>query len=178
MIAAFGVAELNVYDKVGKIKSGTAHRYGPENAKSRAANSSAVEDLPMENAPGAGLPNGEALSARMNTFGALLDITHPHVFEIPIVLFILAHFLMRTRAGEWFKLATYAAAFGGMASFIAAPWLVRYWSVSWTPSLYIGAGLMGVTVIIMVVVPLWEMWWPSSNGAALTQNGAVSAAGG
>lgn len=93
-------------------------------------------------------------------------------------LFVLAHFLMRTRASEWFKLATYAAAFGGMASFIAAPWLVRYWSVSWTPALYIGAGLMGVTVIIMVVVPLWEMWRPSTNGngAAFTQNGAASAA--
>src|SRR5262249_833688 len=50
MIAAFGVAGLNVYDKVGRMKEGVVGRYGPENAGSNPQPSSTDEELPMEDA--------------------------------------------------------------------------------------------------------------------------------
>src|SRR5262249_20853778 len=153
MIAAFGVAGLNIYDKVGRMKEGIGARYGPETADAKP--SSSDDELPMEDATGA-IPT--QLSARMNTFGSLVDITHPHLFQIPMMLFVLAHFLMRTRTRGWFKLGNYITAFGGMIAFVVTPWLVRYSSLRWTPLLYIGACAMGLTVVVMVVVPIWDMW--------------------
>ena len=83
MIAAFAVAGLNIYDKVGRMKAGAAHRYGPERIEEpQPASASAEAELPPENA--AGGPSAEPLTARMNTFGSLVDITHPHIFQIPI----------------------------------------------------------------------------------------------
>src|SRR5437868_11534957 len=95
MLVAIGIAELNVYDKVGRMRNGIAQRYGPDPSANRASNSPVdVSALPGENDP---------LFARMNTFSQLLDVTHAHVFELPLVLFVLAHFLMRCRVAEWFK---------------------------------------------------------------------------
>jgi|GEM_PF-1860048 len=171
MIAAFGVAGLNIYDKVGRLKSGVAHRYGPEPKPA----ATVPQELPPENSPEAVPP--DALAARLNTFGSLVDITHPHLFQIPIMLFVLAHFLMRTRVSEWFKLMNYVAAFGGMIAFISSPWLVRYSSVAWAPLLYVGASAMGVTVLVMVTVPIWDMWRPPKSGEPVLRREAVTASG-
>src|SRR5690349_6883277 len=85
MVIAFGVAELNIYDKVGQIKNGVVLRYGPDKIESTPPTNldapPPTEQPSMEN---------EVLVARMNTFSALLDITHPHIFEIPLMVFVLA----------------------------------------------------------------------------------------
>lgn len=151
MIAAFVVAELNVYDKVGRIKDGVALRYGPE----------APPPNPDQPIDPANLPSENDISiARMNTFSLLLDITHPHIFEIPLIIFVIAHFLMRTRVSEKFKIANYLLSFIGVILFIGAPWAVRYISIKTASMLYLGAILMGVTVLVMIVVSLWDMWQP------------------
>jgi hypothetical protein len=157
MIAAFGIAGLNIYDKVGRMKIGVAQRYGSEAADTPQSPFESAAELPIEDSPEA---ISSPIAARMNTFGSLVDITHPHLFQIPIMLFVLAHFLMRTRVRGWFKLTNYITAFGGMIAFVAAPWLVRYSSVGWTFLFYVGAGAIGLTVLIMVVVPIWDMWQP------------------
>lgn len=167
MIVAFGVAGLNIYDKVGRAKAGASQRYGPEKIQA-ASPLTSPDELPIEDSEPGTLASAEALTARMNTFSSLVDITHPHIFQIPIMLFVLAHFLMRTRVSEWFKLVNYAASFGGMAAFIATPWLVRYRSVEWTPLLYIGATAMGVSVLAMTLVPVWDMWHSTKASRART----------
>jgi hypothetical protein len=152
MLAAFAVAELNVFDKVGRIRRGVAVRYGPDAPPAETARQDEENESAAETEP---------LAVRLNTFASLLDITHPHVFQIPLILFVLAHFLMRTRAPGWFKLANYVGSFTGAILFMAAPWLVRYVSVAWAGSLYVGAALAGGTSLAMIVTPLWDMWIPS-----------------
>lgn len=147
MLAAIGVAELNVYDKVGRLRSGVVERYGPDSSSS--GSSADAASLPSES---------DALVARMNTFSQLLDVTHAHVFELPLVLFVLAHFLMRSRVAEWFKLANYLGSSLGTILFLAAPWTVRYISVHTAILLYMGAIAVGITAIIMICVPIWDMW--------------------
>jgi hypothetical protein len=149
MLVAIGVAELNNYDKVWRARDGVVQRYGPE----------------KEVDPDAPLQPGD-LVARMNTFSTLLDVTHPHVFEIPLVLFVLAHFLMRCRTPEWLKLGSYLASFLGALFFIASPWLVRYVSPRGAVFFHLGSALIGLSALVMIVVPLWEMWWmpPPDNG--------------
>ncbi len=160
-LAAFTVAELNVYDKVGRIKNGVVQRYGPEEtvdtATANPGQAADMSSLPLDTEPPV---------ARMNTFTALLDVTHPHVFEIPLVLFVLAHFLMRTSAANWFKLASYLLAFGGVTAFIAAPWTVRYLSPRTAPLLYAGAITVGVSSFLMIAITVWDMWRPATRNSA------------
>src|SRR5436853_3437007 len=177
MLAAFAVAELNVYDKVGRIKNGIARRYGPEQLPKQVdASMQPGETAPIETAsvetspPSDAIETGEAASieadmpvARMNTFSALVDVTHPHVFELPLVVFVLAHFLMRTRAPRWLKVSSYIIGFGGIVLFLSAPWLVRYVSIKASPALYVGAAAIGASVFFMIVISLWDMWSPATG---------------
>lgn len=153
MLIAMVTAELNVWDKIGRVKSGIAARYGPEVDLPPIDESNQVspESFPSET---------ELPVVQMNTYTALLDITHPHIFQIPMMIFVLAHFLMRTRTRQWFKLVNYIASFGGAILFMAAPWTVRYISVRTAPVLYAGAGLLGISSFVMILVPLWDMWRP------------------
>lgn len=151
MLAAIGVAELNVYDKVGRLRGGVAQRYGSD-APVQTAPPADVSALPSED---------EQLTARMNTFSQLLDVTHAHVFELPLVLFVLAHFLMRSRVAEWFKLANYVSSSLGTILFLGTPWTVRYISIHMAPALYVGATAVGITAVTMIVVPIWDMWRPA-----------------
>ena len=155
MLGGIAVAGLNVYDKVGRLHGGVVQRYGPDASSaldtgiSRSGSAGDATALPSEN---------EALVARMNTFSQLLDVTHAHVFELPLVLFVLAHFLMRTRVAEWFKLANYLCSSLGTILFLAAPWTVRYVSVHTAILFYVGAVAIGITATIMIAVPIGDMW--------------------
>jgi hypothetical protein len=167
MLVSIAVAELNVYDKVKWTPGGVVARYGPDPEPppvTEAPPASSGDDLPLEtgsNAADQQLPlEGDTLVARMNTFTLLVDVTHPHVFELPVVIFVLAHFLMRTRAATWFKLANYALSFGGIAAFLSTPWLVRYVSVSAAPLLLAGAIAVGVTSLVMILISIVDMWLP------------------
>lgn len=181
MAVSILVAELNVKDKVGWTLDGVVARYGPDespgiggSAKPDTAPagmapsvSPEFEEFPLEsgsNAAGVAepaVPADSMLVARMNTFTLLLDVTHPHVFELPLVLFVLAHFLMRTRVPDWLKLSAYFASFAGIAAFLGTPWLVRYVSLAMAPLMLVGAALIGLTALVMITVPLVDMWLPA-----------------
>src|SRR2546427_4957975 len=75
-------------------------------------------------------------------------------------MFVLAHFLMRSRVAESFKLLSYVGSFGGVEVFLSAPWMVRYVSIKTAPLLYVGAVTMGLTALLMTIVPIWDMWAP------------------
>jgi hypothetical protein len=167
LLTAVAVAELNVYDKVGRFEKGIAGRYGPEFDESapRITDSGDVRSFPSER---------EMPVSRMNTFSMLLDITHSHIFEIPLVMFVLAHFLMRCRVPEWFKLLNYVGSFGGVVVFLSAPWMVRYVSIKTAPLLYVGAITMGLTALLMTIVPIWDMWAPVKRQVAVPIESRIS----
>src|SRR5262245_7451255 len=157
-LSAFAVAELNVYDKLGRIKNGVVLRYGPEREPPVGENAGTqdrgIESLPLETEP---------LISQINTFSTLLDVTHPHIFEMPLMILVLSHFLMRTRLPGWFKLTNYATSFGGMTLFLSTPWLVRYVTLKAAPLLYLGAVSLGLSVLLMFAVITWDMWSPARS---------------
>jgi hypothetical protein len=198
---SIGVAELNVNDKVRFTDAGVVARYGPEEAgpptpapgpddfplESGSNGAPGTEEFPLESGSNAApasstppvtAPPLETLVSRMNTFTLLLDVTHPHVFELPLVMFVLAHFLMRTRVPDWFKLSTYAGAFAGIAAFLGTPWLVRYASVAAAPLLLVGACAIGITGLVMIVVPIVDMWMPPAKRSPKPAAGDAATADG
>lgn len=183
MIGSFTIALLNVYDKVGRAPSGVAERYGPEPARLHAGPGDSSTGAPAVTTDTGGIYNESASASdehsgdsapaavRMNTYSALLDVTHPHIFEMPIVILVLCHFLMRTKLAEWAKIATYALSFGGVAGLLATPWLVRYVSITFAPIMLISAVALAISAVPLILVPLLDMWVPSNRRQTTETNG-------
>ena len=99
----------------------------------------------------------------------LLEVTHFHLFSMPVYLLILSHLFMLSRMGERAKLIWIALATLGVGAHVAAPWIARGGSAS-ARAAYGGSGaLMMVALLVLTLVPLWEMWAPlpgAERGAA------------
>ncbi len=169
MIGSFTVAFLNTYDKVGRVPNGIAQRYGPDavnlDSTPLATNTDGIYE--EGGAIGGSADQLSMAVAKLNTYSALLDITHPHIFEMPLVILVLCHFLMRTRLANWAKIITYVLSFGGVAGMLATPWLVRYISIRFAPLLTSSAVALGIAGLALVFVPLWDMWVPHQRQRAV-----------
>jgi hypothetical protein len=92
------------------------------------------------------------------TTGELLELTHFHLFAMPLFLFVLGHlFLMcrwpAPRVRRWIVLA----AFAGAACDLAAPWLVIQLSPLCAWVKIGGRALLAPALLAMTLVPLAEI---------------------
>ncbi|MDG2149257.1 MAG: hypothetical protein P8N09_07020 [Planctomycetota bacterium] len=108
---------------------------------------------PFDN-PLAGLDehNSEGKSRR-----ELVDIAHPHLFSIPIVLFILGHLLHLTRLPTWMKLTINVAAFTSFLATFLLPFVVVN-NATLAPLLYASGWTMLISFVLLCIIPLTEMW--------------------
>ncbi|MHB9025535.1 MAG: hypothetical protein ACYC7E_15425 [Armatimonadota bacterium] len=93
------------------------------------------------------------------TFGELIELTHFHLFAIPLWLLVLGHVFCLCRWPFPIKIWVVIAAFLGVVCQIATPWLVVYVSQAWAPLLIAARVLLGIPLILFLIVPLWEMWF-------------------
>ncbi len=107
----------------------------------------------------AGAPGDEPKST-----GALLEITHFHLFGMPLLLFVQGHVFLMTRWPTRLKYALVIAAFAGAACDLAAPWLVIHVARELAWIKIAGRVLLGPALFAFAVVPLWEMWAPQRRG--------------
>ncbi|MGD8317501.1 MAG: hypothetical protein PVH21_05590 [Myxococcales bacterium] len=120
------------------------------------------QDEQVEGGPALVLPSdGETLAAfEPMSRRKLLEITHFHLFSMPVYLLILSHMYMLSRARKKVKAAWIALATAGTALHIAAPWLVAHGTSAAVP-IYAGSGLaLLLSYGWMSAAPLWEMWRP------------------
>lgn len=89
----------------------------------------------------------------------LLDVTHPHLFFQSIMFFILCHLFSLTQVRERWKTALYAASFASVLTEAGLPWLIRYESEIFAPFLLASTSLMCLCIVMLLVVPMREMWW-------------------
>lgn len=121
--------------------------------------------------PFAGTPEGtarqEGLSRRQ-----LVDIVHPHLFTVPIVLFILGHLLHLTRLPDRWKLAVNVAAFVSFFATFVSPLVVADRATLGWLLFSGGCGLLA-SLAALCLVPLWEMWFgrPGDGFDALPRQG-------
>jgi hypothetical protein len=99
----------------------------------------------------------------------LLDVTHAHIFEQAFLLFVLCHLFALTRVSDRGKTVVYIAAFATLIVDLAVPYLIRFVSPAWAPLQIVNSALMAITLLVLLAVPLQEMWFyrPSpANGEA------------
>jgi hypothetical protein len=92
------------------------------------------------------------------SFRELAEITHFHLFTMPVVFMILIHVMYLTSASHALKSAVTWAGLGGVILDLLSPWLISYVSPIFVVTMLTGDALMTVSFLIMMIVPLYEMW--------------------
>ncbi len=89
----------------------------------------------------------------------LLEVTHFHLFTIPIYVLVLAHLWLLAKLPLWLQHAGVVAAVATTGLHIAAPWLVRG-SAGMAILMPISGVAMLLTLGGMAVVTTIDMWLP------------------
>jgi len=89
----------------------------------------------------------------------MLDVTHPHLFEGGIIIFVLSHLFGLTKVRERRKRWVYFLAFSALLLDIGVPWLTRFVWSGFAPVHILSTVLLTVMFIILMGRPLYEMWW-------------------
>ncbi|XXY50619.1 hypothetical protein WME91_05685 [Sorangium sp. So ce269] len=89
----------------------------------------------------------------------LLEVTHFHLFSVPVYVLILAHLWLLARLPPWLHTAGVVAAVAASGLHIAAPWLIRG-----APGAAALMPISGVAMLLslgaMAVVSTVDMWLP------------------
>ena len=88
----------------------------------------------------------------------LLEVTHFHLFTMPVYLMILAHLFMLSRIRQRTKLVWILAGTASVLLHIAAPWLARSNTQGSTAFYAFTGALLFLSFGVMCAVPLYEMW--------------------
>ncbi len=152
-LAAMLVSMLFYEDLVGTGTKGVRAYYGGESG-APSVNATSEPGGPTMELPDEAPPKMVvAVSYRK-----LLEVTHFHLFTVPVYLLIVAHLFMLTGLASGTKAAWIVA--GWVAAFLhlAAPWLVRYGSSSLAWVYPASGGAMAVTMGVLTLYPMIVMW--------------------
>ncbi len=103
------------------------------------------------------------------SFRALLETSHFHIFSMPVVIMIMAHLLLMTSVREWLKLTVISASFVGTLLEIASPWLIRYVSGQCAILMILAQILLALSFSFYIFIPIHEMWFKKRNAQALAE---------
>jgi hypothetical protein len=99
------------------------------------------------------------------TYRKLLEVTHFHLFTMPVVLLIVAHMFLATGFSDTAKLAWIVAAATSVALHLATPWVVRYGGASFAIVHAVSGVLLTVTMSVLTLSPMLAMWRPPRPSA-------------
>jgi hypothetical protein len=90
----------------------------------------------------------------------MVEVSHFHLFSVPIVVLILAHLVSATRLSTRARVVLTVTTFLGAALELAGPWAVRYVAGGFAYALLAGWVLLAAGMSCMVVISLAAMWGP------------------
>jgi hypothetical protein len=92
------------------------------------------------------------------SFRELAEVTHFHLFTMPVVFMILVHVLYLTSASHATQVWLTWLSFGGVILDLVSPWLISYISPIFVLTMLAGDTLMMLSFLVMMAIPLYEMW--------------------
>jgi len=92
------------------------------------------------------------------SFRELAEVTHFHLFTMPVVFMILIHVMYLTNASHRLKAAVTWGGLGGVMLDLISPWLISYVSPIFVITMLTGDTLMTLSFLVMMGIPLYEMW--------------------
>jgi len=94
------------------------------------------------------------------TYRKLLEVTHFHLFTVPVFVLIIAHLFMLTGLSSTTKTAWIATGWAASLLHLAAPWLIRYGGIAWTLLYPLSGAVMTLALTVMTLYPIVTMWLP------------------
>ena len=98
------------------------------------------------------------------TYRKLLEVTHFHLFTMPVVLLIVAHLFLATGARDAVKLGWIVAASASVLLHLATPWLVRYGGPSLAFLHAVSGAALTLTMSVLTLYPVVAMWSRRRSG--------------
>ena len=92
------------------------------------------------------------------SFRELAEVTHFHLFTMPVVFMILVHVLFLTNVSHALKQWLSWLSFAGVGLDLLSPWLISYISPVFVLTMLTGDTLMMGSFLVMMWIPLYEMW--------------------
>jgi hypothetical protein len=92
------------------------------------------------------------------TYRKLLEVTHFHLFTMPVVLLIIGHLFLATGLGDRAKLGWLVAAAASVTAHLATPWVVRYGGGGLAFLHAITGTALTLTMAVLTVYPVAAMW--------------------
>ena len=121
---------------------------------------------------------GESETSFPKAFWQLVEVSHFHLFSVPVVLLILSHLLYATRVSSRTRVVLTLGTFSGAFLEALSPWAIRYWAAEFAYALLLGWLLLGGGALAMVALSLWSMWRPDRDGGPTEPaNGGAAIAG-
>jgi hypothetical protein len=92
------------------------------------------------------------------SYRKLLEVTHFHLFTMPVVLLIVGHLFLATGLGERAKIGWLVAAAASVTAHLATPWLVRYGGGGLAFLHAVTGVALTVTMSVLTLYPCYAMW--------------------
>jgi hypothetical protein len=141
---------------------------GPKTGGVRAYYAGEVEAVPPSVATGGPRLDVPDEAPRMTvavSYRKLLEVTHFHLFTVPVFLLIIAHLFMLTGLSSRWKTIWIAAGWAGSLVHLGAPWVIRYGAASLAWLFPVSGTLMAVPIVVMTAYPIVVMWMgPRDDG--------------
>lgn len=103
---------------------------------------------------------GESELSFPKSFWQLMEVSHFHLFTVPVVVLILSHLLYATPFSVRLRIWLTAIAFAGAFLDAIGPWAVRYLSAGCVYVLMLGWALLAGGPLLIVILTLLAMWAP------------------
>ncbi len=104
-----------------------------------------------------------AFSPEPKSLRSTLEVTHFHLFIMPLQWLVLAHLFALGGWSQRGKLWVVGISAAAVAGHIAAPWVARTGSALSTPFYAVTGLALALTFLVMTLVPLREMWLPKRS---------------
>lgn len=88
----------------------------------------------------------------------LMKLSHIHLFGIGILLLAVGLIFRLSVMRPWLKLSLIVLPFAAMFADILA-WFLTKWDPVYAYVVVVGGGLLGVSLIVQVMVSLWQLWF-------------------
>lgn len=89
----------------------------------------------------------------------MLEVSHMHLFSVPVVFFILGHAFMMTTLPDAKKYRIVGASVLAVFLSIGSPWFIRFGSPAFGWVKVAADLVLAATLLMMVIYPVYEMWW-------------------
>jgi hypothetical protein len=163
-LLAFFFSGLLYDDLVGAPHSIAGYYAGVEGGRTRAITSHKGTSIEMpidhggpvlELPPESEMPSPAAVAV---PYRKLLEVTHFHLFTVPVFLLIITHLFMLTELTGSTKLGWIVAAYLATLFHMGAPWLIRYGGARFAPLYAISGVALALTFTVLTVYPMVVMW--------------------